>query len=184
MGAYAGLGATLCRRFAAEGHHVLVARRTAEAIEEIAGGIRAQGGKATAVPTDATNEGDVVRLFDMAIVEDETGPLDLAALIAGNNARDDLDGMSVEFFEYIWRSRCLSSFLVGREASRRLGVLGRGTVIFTGATASVRSRPPFTAFAPAITSGPEPTKPGSLIRLGPKGSGTSMAPPRSTIDTK
>ena len=149
VGAYAGLGAALCRRFAAEGHHVLVASRTAEQIEEIASGIRAKGGKATAVPTDATSEDDVVRLFDMAMADDDTGPLDLVAFNAGNNARGDLDSMSVEFFEDVWRSRCLSGFLVGREASRRLGALGRGTVIFTGATASLRSRPPFTAFASA-----------------------------------
>ncbi len=149
VGAHAGLGAALCRRFAADGHHVLVASRTVEQIEEIASGIRAQGGKATAVPTDATSEDDVIRLFDMAMVDDETGPLDLVAFNAGNNARGDLDNMSAEFFEDVWRSRCLGGFLVGREASRRLGALGRGTVIFTGATASLRSRPPFTAFASA-----------------------------------
>ena len=149
VGASAGLGAALCRRFAAEGHHVLVASRTAEQIEEIASGIRAQGGKATAVPTDATSEDDVVRLFDMAMADDGTGPLDLVAFNAGNNARGDLNSMSAEFFEDVWRSRCLGGFLVGREASRRLGALGRGTVIFTGATASLRSRPPFTAFASA-----------------------------------
>ncbi|MGI9420862.1 MAG: SDR family NAD(P)-dependent oxidoreductase [Geminicoccaceae bacterium] len=149
VGPYAGLGAALCRRFAAEGHHVLVASRTAERIEEIASGIRDEGGKATAVPTDATKEDDVVRLFDMAMADDETGPADLIAFNAGNNARGDLDDMSAEFFEDVWRSRCLSGFLVGREASRRLATLGRGTVIFTGATASLRSRPPFTAFASA-----------------------------------
>ena len=149
VGPYAGLGAALCRRFAAEGHHVLVASRTAEQIEKIADGIRTDGGKATAVPTDAAKEDDVVRLFDMAMADDETAPADLVAFNVGNNARGDLDSMSAEFFEEVWRTRCLSGFLVGREASRRLGALGRGMVIFTGATASLRSRPPFTAFASA-----------------------------------
>ncbi len=149
VGAYAGLGAALCRRFAAEGHHVLVASRTAERIEAIADGIRANGGKATAVATDATSEDDVLKLFDLAMADDETGPLDLVAFNAGNNARGDLDSMSAAFFEDVWRTRCLGGFLVGREASRRLGAQGHGTVIFTGATASVRSRPPFTAFASA-----------------------------------
>jgi NAD(P)-dependent dehydrogenase (short-subunit alcohol dehydrogenase family) len=149
VGAYAGLGAALCRRFAAEGKHVLVASRTAEQIEEIASGIRAHGGQATAVQTDATDEDDVVSLFDMAMADGDTGPADLVVFNAGNNARGDLDSMSAEFFEDVWRSRCLSGFLVGREASRRLGGRGHGTVIFTGATASLRSRPPFTAFASA-----------------------------------
>jgi len=149
VGPHAGLGGALCRRFAAEGHHVLVASRTAERIEEIANGFRADGGQATAVPTDATVEDDVVRLFDRAMADDDTGPADLVVFNAGNNARGDLDTMSVAFFEDVWRSRCLSGFLVGREASRRFGAQGHGTVIFTGATASLRSRPPFTAFASA-----------------------------------
>ncbi len=168
VGPYAGLGAALCRRFAAEGHHVLVASRTAEQIEAIASGIRAKGGRATAVQTDATVEDDVVRLFDMAMADDDTGPADLVAFNAGNNARGDLDSMSMAFFEDVWRSRCLSGFLVGREASRRFGALGRGTVIFTGATASLRSRPPFTAFASAKAALRAIAQ--SLARdLGPKG---------------
>ncbi|MGI9492343.1 MAG: SDR family NAD(P)-dependent oxidoreductase [Geminicoccaceae bacterium] len=149
VGPYAGLGAALCRRFAAEGYHVLVASRTAETIEEIADGIRQSGGSASAVPTDATNETDVLNLFDKAMTDDDTAPADLVAFNAGNNASGDLDTMSADFFEDVWRTRCLGGFLVGREASRRLGGKGQGTIIFTGATASLRSRPPFTAFASA-----------------------------------
>ncbi len=168
VGPYAGLGAALCRRFAAEGHHVLVASRTAEQIEAIASGIRNDGGKASAVPTDATKEDDIVRLFDRAMTNDETGPADLIVFNAGNNARGELDTMSLEFFEDVWRSRCLSGFLVGREASRRLGAQGHGTVIFTGATASLRSRPPFTAFASAKAALRAVAQ--SMARdLGPKG---------------
>lgn len=168
VGAYAGLGAALCRRFAAEGHHVLVASRTAGQIEEIASGIRAGGGKATAVQTDATNEDDVIKLFDIAMANDDTGPADLVAFNAGNNARCDLDTMSAEFFEDVWRSRCMSGFLVGREASRRLGAQGHGTVIFTGATASLRSRPPFAAFASA-KAGLRAIAQSMARDLGPKG---------------
>ncbi|MEM9441602.1 MAG: SDR family NAD(P)-dependent oxidoreductase, partial [Pseudomonadota bacterium] len=132
------------------------------------GGIRKDGGKATAVPTDAAKEDDVARLFDRAMTNDETGPADLIVFNAGNNARGELDTMSLEFFEDVWRSRCLSGFLVGREASRRLGGQGRGTVIFTGATASLRSRPPFTAFASAKAALRAVAQ--SMARdLGPKG---------------
>lgn len=168
VGPYDGLGAALCRRFAAEGHHVLVASRTVEQIEEIADGIRAKGGKATAVPTDATDEDDVIRLFDMAMADDDTGPCDLVAFNVGNNARGDLDSMTAEFFEDVWRTRCLSGFLVGREASRRLGRQGHGTVLFTGATASLRSRPPFTAFA-AAKAGLRALAQSMARDLGPKG---------------
>lgn len=150
VGAGAGLGASLCRRFAEEGYHVLVCSRTAARVEEIAADIENRDGKATAVVTDATSERDIISLFDMAMADDEhSGPADLVVFNAGNNARHDLDTMSADFFEDVWRTRCLGGFLTGREASRRFGPLGRGTVVFTGATASLRSRPPFTAFASA-----------------------------------
>lgn len=150
VGAEAGLGAALCRRFAAEGHHVLVCSRTAARIEKVADGIEKAGGMATAIPTDATSEADIIALFDRAMAADgRSGPADLIVFNAGNNARHELDGMSADFFEDVWRTRCLGGFLTGREASRRLGGSGRGSVLFTGATASLRSRPPFAAFASA-----------------------------------
>ena len=57
--------------------------------------------------------------------------------------------MSDEFFEDVWRVCCFGGFLAGREAARRMVPAGGGTLIFTGATASMRARPPFTAFASA-----------------------------------
>ncbi|MGH1480148.1 MAG: SDR family NAD(P)-dependent oxidoreductase [Geminicoccales bacterium] len=169
VGAWAGLGAALCRRFANEGYHVLVCGRTAERIREVAMTIEQAGGKATAVVADATSEADVISLFDMAMDEDErSGPADLMVFNAGNNARHDLDAMSAAFFEDVWRTRCLGGFLAGREASRRFGAQQRGTVIFTGATASLRSRPPFTAFASAKAALRAVAQ--SMARdLGPKG---------------
>lgn len=168
VGADAGLGAALCRRFAKEGHHVLVCSRTKERIEQIAAGIEKAGGQATAVATDATNEDDIIRLFDLAMTDDDSGPADLVVFNAGNNARHDLDSMAAAFFEDVWRTRCLGGFLTGREASRRFGALGRGTVIFTGATASLRSRPPFTAFASA-KAGLRAIAEAMARDLGPKG---------------
>ncbi len=150
VGAEAGLGAALCRKFAAEGRHVLVAGRTPEKIERVVASIAGAGGAATAVPVDTTSEADVVALFDRASAEDaDGGPADLVVYNAGNNARGNLTEMPAQFFEDVWRVVCLGGFLVGREAARRLVPQGRGTVLFTGATASVRSRPPFTAFASA-----------------------------------
>lgn len=98
VGPDAGLGAALCRRFAKEEHHVLVASRTTERIEKVARSIEASGGRATAVPTDCTSEDDVIKLFDLAMADDETAPADLVVFNAGNNARHDLDTMSAAFF--------------------------------------------------------------------------------------
>lgn len=149
VGGEPGLGAALCQRFAREGYHVLAAGRTLARLEQITEQIEQAGGRASPVQVDTTKEADVVRLFDLAMADDDGGPADLVVYNAGNNAPHDFRTMPAEFFEETWRVGCLGGFLVGREAARRLAPLGRGTVIFTGATASLRSRPPFTAFAAA-----------------------------------
>ncbi|MGA2128851.1 MAG: SDR family NAD(P)-dependent oxidoreductase [Xanthobacteraceae bacterium] len=150
VGAERGLGAALCRRFAAEGYHVLVAGRTADRIDQVVRTIRAAGGSADPVPTDATREEDVIRLFDRAFASDAAaGPPDLIVSNAGNNQRIDFRELSAQTFEDFWRVGCFAGFLVGREAARRLVPLGRGTVIFTGASASLRGKPGFAHFAAA-----------------------------------
>jgi NAD(P)-dependent dehydrogenase (short-subunit alcohol dehydrogenase family) len=150
VGAERGLGAALCRRFAAEGHHVLVAGRTPGKIAEVARAIAAAGGSAEAIPVDATQEADVARLFDRALSPGEgRDPADLLVFNAGNNQRIDLRETSAAQFEDFWRIGCYAGFLVGREAARRLAPLGRGTVIFTGASGSLRGKPGFAHFAAA-----------------------------------
>src|SRR5215475_5255293 len=150
VGAERGLGAALCRRFAAEGHHVLVAGRTPAKLEQVVRTVREAGGSAEAVATDATKEADVVRLFDRAMVPGEgRDPADLVVFNAGNNQRIDLRETTAEQFEDFWRVGCFGGFLVGREAARRLVPLGRGTIFFTGASASLRGKPGFAHFAAA-----------------------------------
>jgi len=152
VGAQRGLGAALCRRFAAEGYHVLVAGRTPEKIEQVVRSIIETGGSAEAVPTDTTREADVVRLFDRAVSQPAgREPADLVVFNAGNNRRIDFREISAELFEEFWRVGCFGGFLVGREAARRLVPLGRGTVIFTRASASLRGKPGFAQFAAAKT---------------------------------
>jgi NAD(P)-dependent dehydrogenase (short-subunit alcohol dehydrogenase family) len=146
VGAEQGLGAALARRFATEGHRVVVSGRTESNIAGVARAIVDGGGKADAFTADATVESDVVALFDFA---EAGGPIDLVVFNAGNNVRHDFRTMPAALFEQTWRVAAFGGFLVGREAARRLTPLGRGTVIFTGATASLRGKPPFTAFASA-----------------------------------
>jgi len=150
VGAERGLGAALCRRFAEGGHHVLVAGRTAEKIGKVEVQIAASGGSAEAIVADATNEADVIRLFDRAMSPGEgKAPADLIVFNAGNNAHMDFREVTAQQFENFWRVGCFAGFLAGREAARRLLPLGRGTVIFTGASASLRGRPGFAQFAAA-----------------------------------
>ncbi len=148
VGASAGVGGALCRRFGREGLHVFPAGRTGANLEAAAEEVRQAGGEATPVVTDATDPAAVSALFDR--VEVETGaPPEVVLYNAGNNAFGNLAEMTEAFFEDLWRVCAFGGFLVGREVARRMAPAGRGTVIFTGATASLRARPPFTAFASA-----------------------------------
>ena len=150
VGAERGLGGALCRRFAAEGHHVLVSGRTPEKLEHIVRTIRHAGGSAEAITADVTNEADVARAFDRAFSPpDGCEPADLVVYNAGNNRKVDFRELSGASFEEFWRVGCFGGFLVGREAARRLVPLGRGTVLFTGASASLRGKPGFAHFAAA-----------------------------------
>ena len=150
VGAERGLGAALCRRFARGGYHVLIAGRTMAKIGKVAEAIASAGGTAEPIATDATREEEVVRLFDRAMAPgDGLVPADLVVANAGNNRRIDFRELTAQQFEDFWRVACLSGFLVGREAARRLAPLGRGTVIFTGASASMRGKPGFAHFSAA-----------------------------------
>jgi NAD(P)-dependent dehydrogenase (short-subunit alcohol dehydrogenase family) len=148
VGAEAGLGGALCKRFARGGLHVFVAGRTPARLDAVVTAIRIADGAATAIPTDTTREKDVLALFDAA--EQEIGaPPEVVIYNAGNNAFVDFRKTEAEFFEDMWRVACFGGFLVGREAARRLVPTGRGSVLFTGASASVRGRPGFAHFSAA-----------------------------------
>ena len=136
-----GLGAQLCKRFAAEGLHVLVAGRTRAALDAVVADIVASGGRATAVVADATSEADTVALFDKAGAD-----LELAIYNAGNNTAGKIIDMTAEYFEQSWRVVCFGGFLFGREAVRRMVPKGAGTLLFTGASASLRGRSGYGAF--------------------------------------
>lgn len=136
-----GLGAQLCRRFAAEGLKIYVAGRTQAALDAVVASITSAGGDAVAVVADATREADIVALFDQA---DEG--LELAIYNAGNNTPGRIIDMEADYFERSWRVVCFGGFLFGREAVRRMTRSGGGSLLFTGASASMRGRSGFGAF--------------------------------------
>ena len=136
-----GLGAQLCKRFAGEGLKVIVAGRTSSAIEAIANDIASSGGEAVPVVADATSEADIVALLNSA------GPeLDLAIYNAGNNTPGRIIEMDASYFEQSWRVVCFGGFLFGREAVRHMLPRKSGTLLFTGASASLRGRSGYGAF--------------------------------------
>src|SRR6516225_6932115 len=141
VGPNRGLGAQLCKRFAADGLKVIVAGRTQSALETVAEDIRRTGGQAVPVVADATRERDIAELFDSA-----GNDLDLAIYNAGNNTPGKIIDMDAAYFEQSWRVVCFGGFLFGREAIRRMLLKKAGTLLFTGASASLRGRPNYGAF--------------------------------------
>lgn len=136
-----GLGAQLSKRFAAEGLEVVVAGRTQSTLDAVVADIKAKGGRATAVVSDATSEADTKALFDRA-----GDDLSVAIYNAGNNTPGRIIDMEADYFEKAWRVVCFGGFLFGREAVRRMVPKGAGTLLFTGASASLRGRSNYVAF--------------------------------------
>lgn len=165
VGAEAGLGATLSRRLAQTGRHVVLAGRTAARVEAAASSIRAGGGEATALAVDATSESEVSRLFDAAT---RAGILDCVIYNAGNNVSKPIRDLEAKTFEDAWRVGCFGGFLVGREAARCMVPQGHGTILFTGASASLRGRASFAAFA-AAKAGLRTVAQSMARELGPAG---------------
>ena len=135
-----GLGAQLCARFLRRGHHVFMAGRTRETLEALA---RTCGGNATPVVADATDESQVATLFDAVDAAD--GELKLAIYNVGNNRPGPIADMESRYFEQSLSVGVFGGFLFAREAVRRLRS-GGGTLIFTGASASLRGRANYGAF--------------------------------------
>ncbi|KPK28238.1 MAG: glucose 1-dehydrogenase [Betaproteobacteria bacterium SG8_40] len=165
VGASEGLGAAAARRFAREGLHVVVAGRTAEKVERVAQEIRASGGSAEAVVGDAARESDAIRFVETA---ESKGPLALVLQNSGSNRQDSFLDLATADFEAIWREHCLAGFLTGRETARRMVPRGRGTILFTGASGSLRGKAYFAAFA-AAKAGLRAVSQSMAREFGPKG---------------
>lgn len=145
IGAGDATGAAVARRFAREGYTVCVARRTEAALQPLVDQITAQGGQALAFGLDARREEQVVGFFDR--IEAEVGPIEVMVFNVGGNVRlPILDTTAQKYFK-VWEMCAMAGFLAGREAARVMLPRGRGTVLFTGATASLRGGASFAAFA-------------------------------------
>lgn len=147
VGPERGLGATLARRFAENGLHVFIAGRSEDKLQKVADGIVAAGGQATVVVADAGQEHDISHLFE--VIESHSSPLRIAAYNVDSNIPMPILETEEEIFTQLWRQNCLGAFLFAKEAIAAMLPHHQGTLFFTGATASLRAKPPFTAFASA-----------------------------------
>ena len=147
IGAGEGNGAAIAKRFAREGYVACVVRRHLEPLQQLVSEIEAVGGQARAFAVDARKEEAVIALVDQ--IEREIGPLEVLVFNAGANVPSSiLDETAQKYFK-IWEMACFAGFLSAREAAKRMVTRGRGTILFTGATASMRGGAKFAAFSGA-----------------------------------
>ncbi|MES2896626.1 MAG: SDR family NAD(P)-dependent oxidoreductase [Pseudomonadota bacterium] len=149
VGAGDGVGGAIARAFAAEGFEVCITRRARnlDQLEALAQSMRDAGGRARAFGVDARSEDEMVALF--AQIEREVGPLEVVVFNIGANVRFELTETTARVFHKVWEMACFAGFLTGREAAKAMLPRGRGTILFTGASASMRGRQGFSAFSAA-----------------------------------
>ena len=177
-----GLGSALARAFAAEGHVVCMSRRARhlEDLQRLADEITASGGKAHAYGVDARSEEEMAALFET--VEREVGPLEVVIFNIGANVRFGIRETTTRVFTKVWEMACFAGFLAGREAAKAMVPRGKGTILFTGATASVRGRDGFAAFA-AAKHGLRAVAQSMARELGPRGVHVAHSIIDGAIDT-
>ena len=149
VGAGDGVGSALARAFAREGLAVCITRRprNLDKLEAVAAAIRAEGGEAHAFGVDARIEAEMIDLVDK--IEAEVGPLQVVVFNIGANVRFPVIDTTAQVYSKVWEMAALSGFFTGREAARVMAPRGKGTILFTGATASTRGGAGFSAFAGA-----------------------------------
>jgi len=144
VGAGDFLGSAIARRFAREGYHVVATRRRGD-LQPLVQTIEAEGQAITGVHSDARDEDAVTDLMDR--IERDIGPIAIAVFNVGGNVRFSITETTARVYRKVWELCAFAGFLVGREVAKRMLTRGRGTIVFTGATASLRGADGYAAFA-------------------------------------
>ncbi len=145
IGAGDATGSSVARRFAKEGYMVCAARRTEAALGPLVESIQAAGGRALGFALDARREEAVTGFIDH--IESTIGPIEVMVFNVGGNVRFPILETTTQKYFKVWEMCAMAGFLAGREAARVMVPRGRGTILFTGATASLRGAAGFSAFA-------------------------------------
>ena len=149
VGAGDATGGAIAKAFAREGYVACVNRRArnVDQLEALVQSIRDEGYEARAYPGDARIEDEVVAMVDA--IERDVGPIEVAVFNIGANVKFSIVDMTAQVYRKVWEMGTFAGFLMGREAARRMVARQSGTIIFTGATASMRGGKGFSAFASA-----------------------------------
>jgi short-subunit dehydrogenase len=147
IGAGDATGGAIARRFAREGYVACMTRRTVDKLAPLIAQIEAVGGKAHGFGSDARKEEEVIALVEQ--IESTIGAIEILVFNIGANAPSNILEETARRYFKIWEMACFAGFLNGREVAKRMVMHQRGTIIFTGATASLRGSANFAAFAGA-----------------------------------
>ncbi len=147
VGAGDATGGAIARRFARGGLTVCAVRRDAAKLQPLLAQIQADGGMAHGFGSDARKEDEVVALVEQ--IEATIGPIEVLVFNIGANVRTAVVEETARRYFKIWEMAAFGGFLYGREVAKRMVARQRGTVIFTGATASTRGAAGFSAFSGA-----------------------------------
>ena len=147
IGAGDATGGAIAKRFAKEGFEACIVRRNAEKLSPLASEIESEGGTVHAFGCDARKEEQVVDLVEK--IERDIGPIEVLVFNIGANAPSSILEETARKYYKIWEMGCFAGFLCGREVALRMRERARGTILYTGATASIRGGKNFAAFAGA-----------------------------------
>ena len=167
IGAGPGLGSSLAQKFSQSGYHVFASRRerNKKDLQNLAKGINKKGFKCTPYPMDARNEVEIQELFKTAAKQ---GKIECVIFNIGANVFFPISKTTSRVFKKVWEMATFAGFLTGKEAAKYMLKNKKGTIIFTGATASMRGSSGFSAFASA-KFGLRAVAQSMARELGPKG---------------
>src|SRR5258707_6532462 len=159
------IGAAIAKKFAAEGFTVFAGRRHGDKLAPLVAEIEGGGGRIVGRPLDARQEDQIAAFLREA---DATAPLEICIFNIGANVNFPLLETTERVFRKVWELACYAGFLTAREAARLMLPRARGSIFFTGATASLRGGIGYAAFASA-KFGLRAVAESTARELGPKG---------------
>ena len=157
IGAGDATGGAIAKRFAREGFTVCVTRRPLDRLDPLLEHINNSGGIAFGFASDARKEDEVIDLIEH--IESSIGPIEVMVFNIGANSPNSILTETVRRYTKMWEMACLAGFINAREVAKRmlsraqadnqavLGVSQKGTIIFTGASASLRGSAHFAGFS-------------------------------------
>ena len=147
IGAGSSLGSAIARVFASDNYTTVVARRNGDELGPLKEEIESKGGECLSFSLDARKEEDVINFIEK--IENEIGEINVAVYNIGANIRFNILETTSRKYYKVWEMAAFGAFLMGREVARKMLPRKKGTIIFTGATASVRGKEGFAAFSGA-----------------------------------